>query len=262
MIPNGCARWHATRHQSRARWSTPRRPRCRSPGPLPPVSTMNRPPTVPATPPRRPPLARLLGQGRPWHQSGRHSGTGVPVPGGPPQLRRAHRRQDHPVPRHWCRPRTHPICTTLAAKPTRTPGWSTPIATQPPLPGGRNGSSATTRRLSSRPSCETLRRCSITCAAHAARPHATRRSGAAAVLHCVPGLADPYSTVMCLRDELAPGSYLVISHLTADDRQDVAAAAAKHHAARAEPWQPRTHAQTSACFGDWDITPPGPSTRR
>lgn len=84
-----------------------------------------------------------------------------------------------------------------------------------------------------------------------------------ALLHFIPA-DEPARIVTEVRDRLAPGSYLVISH-TADlpdtvedpDRAAATAAAAKLYGSLVAPFVLRTPAQVTALFDGFQLVPPG-----
>jgi len=79
-----------------------------------------------------------------------------------------------------------------------------------------------------------------------------------AVLHFLAAAADPAGSVAELTRALAPGSYLVISHLTADlDPGQVGAAVGAYNAAVPGGVIPRSHAEVTALFGGLPLVPPG-----
>jgi hypothetical protein len=81
---------------------------------------------------------------------------------------------------------------------------------------------------------------------------------ALAVLHFIPGSDDPPGIVATLAAGLAPGSYLAISHLTADFAPErVTAAVTAYNTQVSVPVTPRTHAQVSALFGGLPLVAPG-----
>jgi hypothetical protein len=79
-----------------------------------------------------------------------------------------------------------------------------------------------------------------------------------AVLHFVADHEDPWAIVNCYKDMMAPGSYLVISHVTADHLPAEAArqAQAAYDGASA-PGVARTREQVAGFFAGLDMTPPG-----
>jgi len=79
-----------------------------------------------------------------------------------------------------------------------------------------------------------------------------------AVLHFIPDADDPPGIVARLAAALAPGSYLVISHLTSDFAPgQVAAGVDAYNAAVATTVTARTHTQVSELFGGLPLVPPG-----
>jgi len=79
-----------------------------------------------------------------------------------------------------------------------------------------------------------------------------------AVLHFIPDRDDPAEIVEVLARALAPGSYLVISHLTADFAPaQVAAAVRAYDAAVPTAVTARAHAEVTALFGGLPLVPPG-----
>jgi len=79
-----------------------------------------------------------------------------------------------------------------------------------------------------------------------------------AVLHFFPDADYPAGVVAALADGLAPGSYLAVSHLTADLAPDqVTAAATAYNTLASVPVTPRTHAQVTGLFGGLPLVAPG-----
>jgi hypothetical protein len=80
----------------------------------------------------------------------------------------------------------------------------------------------------------------------------------AAVLHFVPDSAAPWSHVRYITDRLAPGSYVVISHVTGDDTPDAAIrrAADVYRGAFIEG-AARSGAQVARFFDGLDLIHPG-----
>jgi O-methyltransferase involved in polyketide biosynthesis len=97
--------------------------------------------------------------------------------------------------------------------------------------------------------------------AHAARTLDFARPVAVlllAVLHFVPDAENPARIVGALAGGLAPGSYLAISHLTADFApEQVSAAATAYNTLAPVPVTPRSHGQVSALFGGLTLVAPG-----
>jgi SAM-dependent methyltransferase len=79
-----------------------------------------------------------------------------------------------------------------------------------------------------------------------------------AVLHFLSSADDPAGIVAALARALAPGSYLVISHLTADLAPgQVGAAVEAYNTAVPGGVVPRSHAEVTALFGGLPLVPPG-----
>jgi SAM-dependent methyltransferase len=79
-----------------------------------------------------------------------------------------------------------------------------------------------------------------------------------AVLHLIPDGDDPTSVVRTLASALAPGSYLAVSHLTADfGPEQVNAAVTAYNALAPVAVTPRTHCQVTALFGGLPLVAPG-----
>lgn len=83
--------------------------------------------------------------------------------------------------------------------------------------------------------------------------------GLFAVLHFVPDGEDPAGITATLRDAIAPGSYLAISHIGTEffpDKQALAKAAAVYEQASERVW-PRGRDQILGFFGGFDLVEPG-----
>jgi hypothetical protein len=79
-----------------------------------------------------------------------------------------------------------------------------------------------------------------------------------AVLHLIADTAAPAEIVPTLASALAPGSYVAISHLTADlAPEPVAAAVAAYNTLAPVPVATRTHAQVTGLFGGLPLLAPG-----
>ena len=79
-----------------------------------------------------------------------------------------------------------------------------------------------------------------------------------AVLHFIADSDDPVGIVSALARQLAPGSFVVMSHLTSDFAPDpVAAGVDAYNALVPAPLTARSHAQVSALFGGLPLVPPG-----
>ena len=79
-----------------------------------------------------------------------------------------------------------------------------------------------------------------------------------AVLHFLPDTDDPAGIVARLVAALAPGSFVVISHLTGDFApESVSAGVDAYNAAVPTTVVPRTHTQVTGLFGGLPLVPPG-----
>ena len=79
-----------------------------------------------------------------------------------------------------------------------------------------------------------------------------------AVLHFLAYADDPAAVVAALARRLAPGSFVVISHLTGDFAPGpVTAGVEAYNALVPGPLVARSHAQVSALFGGLPLVPPG-----
>jgi SAM-dependent methyltransferase len=80
-----------------------------------------------------------------------------------------------------------------------------------------------------------------------------------AVLHLIPDEGDPAGIVARLRDALAPGSYLVLSHGTADINPEVTRRAVERFAANrgSYPYVHRSHAEIMRFFDGFELVGPG-----
>jgi hypothetical protein len=79
-----------------------------------------------------------------------------------------------------------------------------------------------------------------------------------AILHFIPDSNDPAAIVANLASGLAPGSFVTLSHLTADFApEQVAAAVTAYNAQASTAVTPRTHAQVTALFGGLPLVAPG-----
>jgi S-adenosyl methyltransferase len=79
-----------------------------------------------------------------------------------------------------------------------------------------------------------------------------------AVLHFIEDASHPYLIVDCLKEAMAPGSYLVISHVTADNLSAGAAGQARAAYEQANaPGVTRTREQITRFFDGLDVIPPG-----
>jgi SAM-dependent methyltransferase len=78
-----------------------------------------------------------------------------------------------------------------------------------------------------------------------------------AVLHFLPDADEPASLVAQLRDALAPGSYVVISHGTTDGQPSSVAEAMEHYNQTTAAFQPRGYAEVEAFFDGFELIDPG-----
>ena len=80
----------------------------------------------------------------------------------------------------------------------------------------------------------------------------------AAILHFVPDAENPYSVVERLKEVMAPGSYLVISHVTGDELPAEAAERARQlYENSSAPGVMRTRAEVARFFAGLELVPPG-----
>lgn len=77
-----------------------------------------------------------------------------------------------------------------------------------------------------------------------------------AVLHAITDAEDPVGIVSQLRDVMAPGSYLVVSHSSAEGLAEVSARVGAV-LGRAAPWVPRTRAEVLRFFDGFELVEPG-----
>ncbi|GAA0255171.1 SAM-dependent methyltransferase [Saccharothrix mutabilis subsp. mutabilis] len=79
------------------------------------------------------------------------------------------------------------------------------------------------------------------------------------VLHWVPDESNPHALLARYRDALAPGSFLALTHVSADHQDSTLTAATDVIKRSNSPDQitERTHAQVTALFGDFDLVEPG-----
>lgn len=78
-----------------------------------------------------------------------------------------------------------------------------------------------------------------------------------AALHLVKEEERPYGIVAALRDAAAPGSHLVLSHLTHDAQPGKAAAIGKLYDRATSPAVARSHEGILGFFDGWDLLDPG-----
>jgi hypothetical protein len=77
------------------------------------------------------------------------------------------------------------------------------------------------------------------------------------VLHFVPPADDPYSLVATYRDALCPGSFLVLSHVTGDDRDPGTLGGVGAYENASAPLILRTRSQVQEFFNGFDLIDPG-----
>ncbi|MGW1680703.1 SAM-dependent methyltransferase [Saccharopolyspora sp. NPDC002376] len=77
------------------------------------------------------------------------------------------------------------------------------------------------------------------------------------VLHFVPDSDDPLGLVEAYRDALAPGSHLVVSHVTGTRAPEAVRTLADFYAETTDPLHPRETSWIDKLFGDFEVLPPG-----
>ncbi len=78
-----------------------------------------------------------------------------------------------------------------------------------------------------------------------------------AIVHFLTDEENPARVLAALRDALPPGSYLVLSHATADFRTEAARQAAAVYDQATSTITLRGHAEIEALFDGWDLVEPG-----
>jgi hypothetical protein len=78
-----------------------------------------------------------------------------------------------------------------------------------------------------------------------------------AVLHFVLDAERPYEIVSRLRDVMAPGSYLAVSHVTPDPHPEETAQLVDVSTQAGAPWVARSHAELMRFFDGFDLVEPG-----
>ena len=78
-----------------------------------------------------------------------------------------------------------------------------------------------------------------------------------AIVHFLTDDEDPTRVIATLRDAVAPGSYIALSHGTRDFRPEAAQQAAAVYDQATSPITLRGHAQIAALFDGWDLVEPG-----
>lgn len=79
----------------------------------------------------------------------------------------------------------------------------------------------------------------------------------AAILHFVSAEEDPAAIVAEYRQELAPGSHLLISHTADESPEHVMTTAKQRFRLAGSPLTPRTRTEIAGFFGDLDLVEPG-----
>jgi hypothetical protein len=79
------------------------------------------------------------------------------------------------------------------------------------------------------------------------------------MIHWIPDQDDPYGVIARYRDALPPGSFLALSHVTADQREDQIGEAQDmiQQSRSADQLTPRTHADILRFFDGFDLVEPG-----
>jgi len=78
-----------------------------------------------------------------------------------------------------------------------------------------------------------------------------------AVLHFMSEKDDPHAIVRRLREEMAPGSHLVLSHITADGVAGAADVFTEMRSRMADPPTPRSHDEVLRFFDGFELVEPG-----
>ncbi|SEG80612.1 S-adenosyl methyltransferase [Thermomonospora echinospora] len=78
-----------------------------------------------------------------------------------------------------------------------------------------------------------------------------------ATLHFVPDSDDPPAIMAELREELAPGSFLALTHASADGMPELVARVVEVYKRTNAPGTPRTAEQVTGMFGDFELLEPG-----
>jgi hypothetical protein len=77
------------------------------------------------------------------------------------------------------------------------------------------------------------------------------------ILHFLTEDDDPYGTVARFRDAAAPGSFMVVSHVTSQNDPRLAEAVQRLYTARAADGKARSRDEIAGFFGGWEMTEPG-----
>jgi hypothetical protein len=78
-----------------------------------------------------------------------------------------------------------------------------------------------------------------------------------AMLQFVPDQDDPAAVVAAYRDACAPGSYLVVSHVTTEYNPQQVRAATQAYKPATLPFTPRSRAKIASLLGGYELLPPG-----
>ncbi|WP_308211658.1 SAM-dependent methyltransferase [Actinoallomurus soli] len=78
-----------------------------------------------------------------------------------------------------------------------------------------------------------------------------------ATLHFIPDEDDPQGIMTKLREALAPGSHLALTHASADGVPDVVAKVVEVYRRTSAPGTPRTREQVTDLFGEFALVDPG-----
>jgi SAM-dependent methyltransferase len=78
-----------------------------------------------------------------------------------------------------------------------------------------------------------------------------------AILHAIPDRDDPHRIVGQLRDALAPGSHLVLSHATADSLPEIWERVVRLSVTSAYPVTPRSRAEVERFLAGFELVAPG-----
>jgi hypothetical protein len=78
-----------------------------------------------------------------------------------------------------------------------------------------------------------------------------------ALLHFVPNSWDPMDLVARYRDRLAPGSYLALTHVTADSNPTGLSETVQEYMDTPEPIYPRSHEEVLRLFAGFELVEPG-----
>ncbi|GGU06340.1 hypothetical protein GCM10010177_77090 [Actinomadura citrea] len=78
-----------------------------------------------------------------------------------------------------------------------------------------------------------------------------------ATLHFIPDEDDPPGVMADLREALAPGSHMAITHASADGVPDIVAKVVEVYKRTNAPGTPRTLDQVTGLFGDFELVDPG-----